>query len=408
MFLPDHWPGYYKRARGVEVWDLDGRRLIDMSVNGVGACLLGAADPDVDAAVIRAIRNGSMSTLNCPEEVELAGLLCELHPWAARVRLARGGGEAMAIAVRLARAATGRQRVAFCGYHGWHDWYLAANLSHDALDGHLLAGLEPAGVPAVLAGTALPFQFNQAGSLQALADSCGHELAAIVLEPLRSREPQSEFLAAVRRIATRVGAVLILDEITVGWRFCRGGAHLKYDLVPDVAVFAKALGNGFPIAAVIGIESVLDAAQRTFISSTSWSERVGPAAALAAVRKHCAHPVPQHLERIGRRIQDGWSASAAHVGLPVRVSGPPALAHLSFEGPSAQAVRTLFTQEMLDRGFLAGPALYVTYAHHDAHVDAYLRAVAQVFEVLARAQTHKSVEARLRGPVAHSGFQRLT
>jgi glutamate-1-semialdehyde aminotransferase len=148
MFLPDQWPSYYSRARGVEVWDLDGNKYIDMSYNGIGACVLGAADPDVDEAVKAAIDAGSMSTLNAPEEVELAELLCELHPWAEMVRYARSGGEAMAIAVRIARAKTRRDRVAFCGYHGWHDWYLAANLAEEkALDGHLLPGLEPTGVP---------------------------------------------------------------------------------------------------------------------------------------------------------------------------------------------------------------------------------------------------------------------
>jgi len=148
LYLPEQWPSYYSRAKGVEVWDLDGNRYLDMCYNGIGACILGACDPDVDAAVRTAIDAGSMSTLNAPEEVELADLLCELHPWADMVRYARCGGEAMAVAVRIARAKTHRDIIAFCGYHGWHDWYLAANLGEEtALDGHLLPGLQPAGVP---------------------------------------------------------------------------------------------------------------------------------------------------------------------------------------------------------------------------------------------------------------------
>src|ERR1035438_10074076 len=154
MFSLGVWPGYYSRAQGVEVWDLDGNRYIDMSIGGIGANVLGYADPDVDAAVIEAIRRGVSSSLNCPEEIELADLLCELHPWAEMARYTRSGGESMAVAVRIARAHTGRDKLAFCGYHGWHDWYLAANLGSDhALEGHLLPGLAPNGVPKSLAGT---------------------------------------------------------------------------------------------------------------------------------------------------------------------------------------------------------------------------------------------------------------
>src|SRR2546425_1770446 len=186
MFLPGQWPSYYSRAKGVEVWDLDGDKYVDMSYCGIGACVLGFADPDVDSAVRAAIESGTMTTLNCPEDVELADLLCELHPWADMVRYARGGGEAMAIAIRIARARTGRDKIAFCGYHGWQDWYLSANLANgDALDGHLLPGLEPAGVPRGLAGTALPFGYNKFEELKGIISTHRNDLAAIVMEPVR-------------------------------------------------------------------------------------------------------------------------------------------------------------------------------------------------------------------------------
>jgi glutamate-1-semialdehyde 2,1-aminomutase len=169
MFAPDQWPGYFREAHGVETVDLDGQHYVDMTTMAIGACLLGFNDPDVTEAVVARVRNGSMCTLNNPEEVELAQLLLSLHPWAENVRFGRSGGEAMAIAVRIARAATGRDVVAFCGYHGWHDWYLAANRTtatgEDALQKHLLPGLSPSGVPSQLAGTALPFNYNQIDSL---------------------------------------------------------------------------------------------------------------------------------------------------------------------------------------------------------------------------------------------------
>jgi len=409
MFLPEQWPSYYNRAHGVEVWDLDGNKYIDMSYNGIGACILGAADPDVDAAVKAAIDAGSMSTLNAPEEVELAELLCELHPWAEMVRYARCGGEAMAIAVRVARARTGRDRVAFCGYHGWQDWYLAANLADDrALDGHLLPGLEPAGVPRGLRGTALPFQYNHLEELKAIVSQHPGELAAIVMEPIRDHDPEPGFLEQIREIAFEIGAVLILDEITAGFRLNTGGAHLLYGIKPDIAVFAKAMSNGYPMAAILGKSDVMQAAQSTFISSTYWTERIGPAAALATIRKHRRCDVSQHLIRMGTMVQTGWRAAAHQAGLELEIGGIAPLGHFAFPGEQKQAARTLFTQLMLERGFLATGAFYATYAHGDHHVESYLEASQEVFVHVANALEQNTVIAQLKGPVAHIGFRRLT
>ena len=269
MLLPEQWPSYYSRASGSRIWDLDGNCFVDMSYSGIGSCVLGYADPDVDEAVHAAIKAGSMSTLNCPDEVELADLLCEIHPWADMVRYTRSGGEAMAVAVRIARTHARRDKIAFCGYHGWHDWYLAANLgSSNALEGHLLPGLSPAGVPGVLGGTALPFHYNRIEELERIASEHGRELAAVVMEPVRNHPPNSGFLEQVRDIAHRCGAVFVFDEITAAWRLNSGGAHLLYGVSPDIAVFAKAISNGYPMAAIVGTGNVMQAAQDSFISST--------------------------------------------------------------------------------------------------------------------------------------------
>ncbi|MGH2544208.1 MAG: aminotransferase class III-fold pyridoxal phosphate-dependent enzyme, partial [Ardenticatenaceae bacterium] len=375
MFLPEKWPSYYSKAQGAEVWDLDGNKYIDMSYNGIGACILGHADPDVNAAVHAAVDAGSMSTLNCPEEVELAEMLCDLHPWAGMVRYTRSGGEAMAVAVRIARAGTGREKVAFSGYHGWHDWYLSANLADDsALDGHLLAGLDPAGVPRGLRGSALPFHYNHLSELEAIVEANPGQIAAIIMEPLRFNDPAPDFLEGARRIADEIGAALIYDEITMGFRMNTGGVHLLYGMNPDIAVLGKAMSNGYPMAAIIGRESVMQAAQTTFISSTYWTERIGPTAALATIRKHRDENVPRHLNAIGSRVQQGWNDAAASAELRVHVSGVPPLSHLEFEYPNKQAIRTLFTQKMLKRGFLATNSFYATYAHQECHVGAYLEA----------------------------------
>jgi glutamate-1-semialdehyde aminotransferase len=408
-FLPGQWPAYYRRARGVEIEDLDGRTFVDVSIGAVGACPLGYADPDVEAAVIQAVRLGSMATLNCPEEVELAELLCDLHPWAEMVRYARTGGEAMAVAVRLARAATGRERVAVCGYHGWHDWYLAANLAcARALDGHLLPGLSPSGVPRVLAGTTVTFPHGDREAFDATIAEHGSQLAAVILEPARKQEAPAGFLSHVRETASRVGAVLVADEITAGFRMNAGGLHLRLGLEPDVAVFAKGIGNGYPMAAVIGRRAVMEAAQETFVSSTYWTERIGPTAALATIGKLLRCDVPARLEVTGRRMQEGWHRLAERHGLRASVGGIPPLATFVFEhGEVSRALMTLYTQCMLDAGFLASGSFHAMYAHRPEHLEAALVAADRAFATIRTALDAGRVDETLRGPVAEEGFRRL-
>src|SRR5262252_4221693 len=369
MFLPEQWPSYFSRARGVEVTDVDGNTYVDMSMMAIGACVLGYADPEVDAAVKAAIDAGSASTLNAPEEVELADLLCELHPWAEMVRFARSGGEAMMVAVRIARAHTGRDIVAFSGYHGWCDWYLAANLADDrALDGQLMPGLDPAGVPRGLKGSALPFHYNRLDQLKAIVDAHRGELGVIVMEPQRSESPEPGFLESVREIADDIGAALVFDEVTTGFRMADGGIHLLLGVNPDIAVFAKSMANGYPMAAVIGRAAVMEAAQSTFISSTNWTERVGTVAALATIRKFRRERVAVHLQKIGELAFDGWERAAASTGVVLEVEGLPSLAHFHFNHPDEAALTTLFTQEMLERGYLAYNLFKPSFAHQPSHV----------------------------------------
>lgn len=409
MFLPDQWPSYYQRAKGIEVWDLDGNRYLDFSIMGIGACPLGYADPDVNRAVKKAVDQGSMATLNCPEEVELAKLLLKLHPWAGGVRYARTGGEAMAMAVRIARAASGKDKVAFCGYHGWSDWYLAANLAHKKnLDGHLLPGLDPLGVPRVLRGTAQPFRYNHIEELERLVKKY-KDVGVIVVEPYRHHEPENDFLRKVRRIADLIGAVLIFDEITIAWRLNLGGIHLRYGVYPDIAVFGKAMSNGYPMAAVVGKKKVMDAAQKTFISSTYWTERIGPTAALATIKKMRDKNVQRHLQEIGTMITKGLLTLAKKYDLKFTVLPPKPLISFSFDyGKESPAVKTLFTQEMLKRGFLASNLIYVSYAHKLHHVQKYLRACDEAFDFLKTAIVGRKVRSLLKGPVAHKDFKRLT
>lgn len=408
QFLPEQWPSYFKKAKGVEVWDLDGNKYIDTWAS-IGACVLGYADSDVNKAVKKVIEQGSISTLNSPEEVELAELLLKLHPWAGMVRYTRTGGEAMAVAVRIARAYSGKDKIAFCGYHGWADWYLSANLDDNKnLDGHLLPGLEPKGVPRSLVKTAFPFHYNKIAELEKIVAE-NKDIGVIVIEPMRFQEPEHNFLGRIREIADKNKAVLIFDEITSGWRFCPGGIHLEYGVNPDMAVFAKGLSNGFPMAAIIGEKKLMENSQTTFISSTYWTERVGPAAALAAVKKMTDKKVFVYLKKIGKKIIEGLEKSARDNEIKLKIEGRPALIHFSFDyGKDSQAVRTLFTQEMLKRGVLASGGFYVSFAMKEKHVKKYIKYANEVFGFLKKAIENKKVEKLLMGPIAHAGFTRLT
>ncbi|CEO87727.1 aminotransferase class III-fold pyridoxal phosphate-dependent enzyme [Syntrophaceticus schinkii] len=408
MFLPEQWPSYYDRCKGAEIWDLDGKKYIDMSIMGVGTCILGYGDEDVDDAVRDVIKKGSMCTLNCPEEVELAEILCDLHPWADMVRYTRTGGEVITIALRIARAATGKDRVVFCGYHGWHDWYLSSNLADEkSLDGQLLPGLQPSGVPRSLKGTSIPFNYNEPKELDQIINIFGNEIAAIIMEPVRHEDPAEGFLEYVREIASKIGAVLIYDEVTSGWRMNVGGIHLLYNIAPDLAVFAKGISNGYPMAAVIGKREIMEAAQGSFISSTYWTERIGPVAALATIKKFQAEKVQSHLIAVGNRVREIWRNAAERYGLAISVHGIPPLSILSFDYPNGQAICTYFTQEMLARGFIASKAVYASFAHQDRHIESYKDAVEYVFRAISSSLEDGDLEKKLNGPIAHSGFKRL-
>ena len=410
LHLPELWPVYYEKAKGCEIWDLDDNHYIDMSYMGIGSCVLGYADGDVDKAVKKAITKASMTTLNCVEEVELAETLCAIHPWADMARFARTGGESMSIAVRIARAYSGKDLILFCGYHGWHDWYLSANLANDkALNGHLLPGLEPKGVPRALKGTAIPFNYNDINGFLELIKRYRKNIAAVVMEPIRNYYPKEKFLETIREITQRLKIVLVFDEVSSGWRLNVGGAHLQFKVYPDIAVFAKALSNGYPMAAIIGRKEIMQVAQETFISSTYWTERIGPVAALATIKKLKEKKIPQHLIKIGKEIQEGWKKSAKKHNLAIVVSGMYPLGFFSFSYYNKPLVlKTLFTQLMLEKGFLATTAFYASYAHKKEQIKKYLEAVDEAFAFIFKAIKEGEPEKYLKGPICHSGFKRLT
>jgi glutamate-1-semialdehyde 2,1-aminomutase len=406
MFLPDQWPAYFSKSKGCTVWDLDGNSYIDMSIMGIGTNILGYGHPEVDDAVRKTVDAGNMSTFNCPEEVYLAEKLIDIHPWADMVRLARSGGEANAVAIRIARAASGRDKVAICGYHGWHDWYLSANLSDEkGLDGHLLPGLEPNGVPRNLKGTVFPFSYNNYAELEELVNA--HDIGVIKMEVVRNMGPEDNFLQKVRKLATERNIVLIFDECTSGFRETFGGLHKKYGVEPDIAMFGKAMGNGYGITATIGRREVMEAAQTTFISSTFWTERIGPTAALKTLEVMERVKSWETITNTGLGIRQRWQHLADQFGLKISHWGLPALTGYTFEGSNALAYKTLITQEMLAKGYLASTSVYVCTEHTPEIVNGYFDALNSVFALIKECEEGRDVMALLKGPICHAGFKRL-
>jgi glutamate-1-semialdehyde aminotransferase len=407
-YAKDIWPVYFSKAKGCQIWDLDDNVYIDMAQNGIGTAILGYADDDVNQSVIKAINNGVNTTLNAPEEVELAKKLLELNPSMGGVKFARGGGEAMSLAVRIARTHTKRDKVAFSGYHGWTDWYLATNLSSESnLDEHLLPGLEPSGVPSVLSGTALPFKYNDINDFERLLEQ-HDDIGVIVLEGARYDLPSADFLKAIDIQSKRKGIVVIVDEITSGLRMSESGVYRLFDFDPDIAVYGKALGNGFAISAVVGKKEVMDSAQDTFISSTMWTERVGFVAGLATLNKLTEFSVYKHLIEVGTYIGNGWSELAKKYELDISITDyKPLITFKLNYGEANNPIATLFIQEMLKRGYLASTSLYVTYAHTIEIANKYLENVDEVFEIMSDAINNNKVLDLLETEVRTDMFKRL-
>jgi len=406
MFLPDLWPSYFSKAKGCFVWDLDGNKYKDLSLMGVGTNILGYANEEVDDAVRSVIDNGNMTTLNAPEEVYLAEKLINMHPFAEMVRFCRTGGEANAVAVRIARAASGKDKIAFCGYHGWHDWYLAANLSQKSnLKEHLLPGLEPNGVPKDLVGSVYPFNYNNLEELKSLISK--FDIGTIKMEVSRNDGPTNNFLSEVRDIATKNNIILIFDECTSGFRETFGGLHKKYSIEPDMAVFGKALGNGYAITSIIGKKDIMEFAQTSFISSTFWTERIGSTAGLKTLEVMENNKTWDQISEKGRFIKDNWKKLADKHNIDLSISGLDSLCSFSIKSKKNQKYKTFITQEMLSKGFLASDSIYVSMAHSASIIEEYFDILEPIFKVIAECENGRDIDTLLNGPVSHSGFKRL-
>ena len=402
-------PIYAERAKGCRIWDVDGNEYIDWT-SAVGPVILGYADDVVDDAVRAQIARGAIYSIVQESAVELAEELVRIVPSAEMVRYCKGGGEACTIAVRIARGVTGRDKVLFCGYHGWHDWYQAANLGAERLAEHLFNGIEPIGVPRSLEGTAMPFTYGDLEELEGLLQQHAGELACIIMEPMRSGEPPEGYLAGVRDLATRYGVVLIFDEVSSGWRVARGSAQEYVGVTPDMTVFAKAISNGYPMGAVVGKREFMKPASRMFISSAYWDDNIGIAASLACLRELERRDAVAHFNRIGALFKEQVNAAAAAAGLAAQCVGVAAHPSIRIEvddPAEAAKVNALFIQENARRGVILATGFMFNRSHGESEVEQTAAVVEASFGKIAEGLDRGTIDDLLQVPPQEESFRRL-
>ena len=407
LFLPKYWPAYYKKTKGCEITDLNGNKYYDLSLMGVGTNILGYSNKQVDKKVMQVVKSGNMSTLNNPDEVTLAEMLLDINKWADQVKFARTGAEASTIALRLARAASGKDNVAFCGYHGWHDWYLASRLNNpDALDTQLMADLKSDGVPKYLKGTSFPFRYNNISDLKKIISY--KKIGAIIMEVSRNIPPENNFLQNVKNIAKKNNIVLIFDECSSGFRETYGGINIKYNIIPDIIIFGKALGNGYAINAVVGKKSVMNKIDNTFISSTFWTERIGYVAGIATLKEMKRLKSWKIISSKGDFIKDEWKKISDRYNLDIDISGLRPMPSFKFNFKEHNILKTFITQEMLKKGFLASNTIYLSVSHNENILKKYLYNLEKIFYKISKFENFNDISKKLISNIpAQSTFKRL-
>ena len=374
----ENWPSYFVRSKKINIWDSENIKYLDLSLMGVGTNILGYSNNFVNKAVIKSIKNGNMSSLNSIEEIELAERIISLHPWSEQATFTRSGGEANAVAIRIARAASVNKNVAVCGYHGWHDWYLAANLNKkNSLKNHLMNNLNIKGVPKNLSGTVHSFNFNDIKSLIKLIEN--KKIGIIKMEVGRDETPKNKFLEKVREISNKNKIILIFDECTSGFRINNGGLHLKYKVDPDMAIFGKALGNGHAINAIIGKKDLMKKKNESFISSTFWSERSGYSAAIATLKEMERIKSWDLITNYGEYIKDTLKKIAKRHKIKIKISGLSSLIKYEIISQNWNIYRKFIIDEMLKNKILGTNVIYVSIYHDKTQFIKYFETLEEIF-----------------------------
>ena len=404
-YLPNLWPSYFKSAKGCEVRDLDNKKYIDMTM-GIGTNILGYANPSVNSSVINAVKLSNMSTFNPKEEVLLAKKLLKLHKWAGGVKFARTGGEANSLSLRIARSYVGKTKIAICGNHGWHDWYLSANLNNkNNLDKHLLKGLSTLGVPKELKNTVFPFEYGNFNQLLQIVKN--NNIGIVKMEVSRSLQADINFLKKIRKLCNKKKIVLIFDECTSGFRQTFGGIHKLYKITPDLSVFGKSLGNGFAISAVIGKKSIMKCSEHSFISSTFWSERIGYAAALKTLEQMEKIKSWKIISKLGLFFRKELKKLAKKNNIDIQIKGLLAIPTFSITGDKNNIYKTYITQEMLKKGFIISNAVYISTAHNKKIFNKFFKSFDEILKKIKLCSSVHGVKKLLIDKESIITFKRL-
>jgi len=406
IYIKEIWPSYFKKAVGCKIYDYDGNSYYDMTTMGIGTNILGYSNKQVNKSVIKSINDGNMSTLNCVEEVALAKRLLNLHPAFDMARFARTGGEANSIAIRIARAYTKKDNIAICGYHGWHDWYLSANLrKKNNLDSHLIKGLNISGVPKKLINTVFTFNYGDFNKLKKIVSK--KDISIIKMEVCRTTPPDIKFLKKVRNLASSKKIVLIFDECTTGFRETLGGLSKKIKIYPDMLILGKALANGYPMTAVLGKKEIMQSMNKSFISSTFWSERSSYVAALKTLDIMYKNKTWKKLNMVGMYVLKNWKKIFQDLGKNFIISGIPSLASFSFNHRDNLKFKNYITQEMLKSNILATNTFYPSAVHKKRDMKNYFKVLKNCSIVIRRCFDGDCIDNYLKFGQSKNFFERL-
>lgn len=389
-------PVYVERAKGAYFWDCDGNRYIDFPL-ALGPIILGYAYDEVDAAVRAQMSKGFLYSLSSSLEVELAELLCEIIPSAEKVKILKSGSDATSAAVRVARAYTGKEIVAVCGYHGWHDWTVVRTT-------------RKAGIPSALSKLIFEFQYNDINSLRRIFDQNPGNVAAVILEPVGMYEPKNNFLEKVADITKRSNALLIFDEIITGFRLSLGGAQEYFSITPDLSAFGKAMANGYPISAFVGKKDIMNAVEDTvFISSTYGGDLLSITAAIKTIEILRKKKVTDYILSLGQKLKDGLNKAIEDHGINAKCEGMPHKTFLVFkeaDGHSEKIIETLFRQECLSRGVFLGYGHFICFSHTEEDIKRAIDVANEVFSVMQKALSYGNLQSLIRGDIATDVFKR--
>ena len=370
-----NWPAYFDRAKGCYIWSIDKKKFTDFSYMGIGTNILGYSNSKIDNHVKKVITKGTMSTLNCVEEVLLSQKLIKMHQWSSMCKFTRTGAEASAVAIRIGRIYSKKNKIAICGYHGWHDWYLSVNLSGKKdLDTHLIKNLNVDGVDTNLKNSSVAFNHNNLDSFKKIVNE-NKDIGVVIMEVERFEEVNINFLKYIRDYTEKNKITLIFDECTSGFRQTFGGLHLKYNINPDICILGKALGNGYPINAVIGNNQVMRKAEKSFISSTFWSDRIGPAAALKTLEIMENERSWIKLKNLGEFFKENFKLILNKHSVSGDIIGTGSLLKFKISSLDDNSLKNFFANEMLKKGMLASNVIYLSTAHTEDLLKKYLLAI---------------------------------